>query len=144
MHFYAKINPKGSIYTLWSSRNAVSGAVSGVLFKRIGRDYVTDELGSEQIENLKGNSGVIIEGAIVSFVEPNDTLTEPNTILTEPDVAPNDLDGTADDSVEEEELEKKEEELIAQESATQEQIEEIKQQEQEVIKKRRGRPPKNP
>ena len=63
MVFTAKLIKGAPIWRLWRDHNRVGGQVMGVQFHWVaGNDYVTEALTLEQINALRGNAGVVLEG----------------------------------------------------------------------------------
>ncbi len=87
MVFTAKLLRGSPIWRLWREHARVGGQVMGVQFHWVaGNDYVTEALTLEQINALRGNAGVVLEGhghgdvvVPVQPVEPEDTDDDDGT-----------------------------------------------------------------
>lgn len=63
MNFRAKLKHNSSIYRLWIGASRVGGSISGVQFKRIGRDFVSaeDPLSGEAVSSMLRHEAIELE-----------------------------------------------------------------------------------
>lgn len=60
MRFRAQLRRNSTAYRLWSNRRLAFSKISDVLFRRQGKDYVTDELTSDEVFVLTNNPQILL------------------------------------------------------------------------------------
>lgn len=63
MNFRAKLKRNSATYRNWIGASRVGGSISGVMFKRSGRDFISadDPLPGEAVSSMLGNAAVELE-----------------------------------------------------------------------------------
>lgn len=79
MRFLARIRVGSVIHNTWRGHERLSGDIHGILFKRQGQQYVTDELDADQVKTLNDNPSDSIE------IETLGTLPEPESPEQQPE-----------------------------------------------------------